>query len=426
MEPAQLAALVIFIGTVIVVISGVMDRALAAMLGVVFMVLLGVMEPSDVVRFVDWNILALLVGIWLIAGYFTDSGVPEHLAMRMLQRSKGDLAKLMIMMATFAALISMFVDNVVVVLMTAPMILSLCRSLKVNPSPFVLFTALSANFSGTALLIGDLPPMMLASVAGIGFMDFFVNQGRLSAFPILMSTLTLLMVLYWLYFKKRFRFSHVHSDFSSVKLGLKDSRLAKLSSLFFAGTVVALAMHEVLNLPLGLIGMCGAIALALAVRRDFDKQLSGIDWRAVFFYASLFALVGGLEKVGVIEMLAHGISSFIGTSTLTNVSVIYWTSAGLVSVVEHDAYILVMLHVIKDLSALHGITPYPLWWSLVLAGTLGSNFTMMGAPALLVALNICEKEGYRVSPREFFKMTVPYSALSLIICFFITLAAWTL
>ncbi len=425
LEVSQLVALVVFVATVIVVISGVVDRALAAMAGVALMVLLGVLEPSDVVRYIDWNILALLVGIWLIAGYFTDSGVPEYIAFRMLRRSGGDLAKLMIMMASFAALISMFVDNVVVVLMMAPMIFSMCRSLKVDPSPFVIFTALSANFSGTALLIGDLPPMMLASVAGIGFMDFFISQGRPAAFPILMLTLILLMIIYWAYFKRQSW--RLDNSWRLNKMPhIKNERLAILSTLFFAGTVAALAMHEVLGLPLGLIGFCGAIVLALAVKEGFEERLSEIDWRAVFFYAALFALVGGLKKVGLIGMLAGWVASLIGSSRLLGVSVIYWVSAGLVSVVEHDAYILVMLNTIKELSILYGIDPYPLWWSLVLSGTLGSNFTMMGAPALLVALNICEREGYKVNLKDFFKMTVPFSAASLIICFAITVAFWAL
>ena len=46
----------------------------------------------------------------------------------------------------------------------------------------------SANFMGTALLLGDLPPQMLHSVAGAEFFDFIWQHGRPSSFPILMVT----------------------------------------------------------------------------------------------------------------------------------------------------------------------------------------------------------------------------------------------
>ena len=45
-----------------------------------------------------------------------------------------------------------------------------------------------ANFMGTALIIGDLPPQMLHSVAGAEFFDFIWQFGRPSSFPILMVT----------------------------------------------------------------------------------------------------------------------------------------------------------------------------------------------------------------------------------------------
>ena len=35
-----------------------------------------------------------------------------------------------------------------------------------------------------------------------------------------------------------------------------------------------------------------------------------------------------------------------------------------------------------------GVAPWPLWWMLLWSGTLGSNLTVAGAPALYAALNI--------------------------------------
>jgi Na+/H+ antiporter NhaD/arsenite permease-like protein len=54
--------------------------------------------------------------------------------------------------------------------------------------------------------------------------------------------------------------------------------------------------------------------------------------------------------------------------------------------------ILAMLYVIRDLGANTGINPWPLYWMLLWAGTLGSNMTIAGAPALYVAKNLGEKE----------------------------------
>ena len=87
-----------------------------------------------------------------------------------------------------AGVISMFVDNVVTILMMAPVALPLARAVGVPAAPVILMIGFGANFMGTALIIGDLPPQMLHSVAGAEFFDFIWQFGRPSSFPILMVT----------------------------------------------------------------------------------------------------------------------------------------------------------------------------------------------------------------------------------------------
>ena len=91
----------------------------------------------------------------------------------------------------------------------------------------------------------------------------------------------------------------------------------------------------------------------------------------------------------------------------------------MVGVVEHDAFILTLLYVIRDLGDSHGVDPWPLYWGLVWAGTLGSNLTIAGAPALYVALTMGEKEdGRNWSLKEFLSYSVPYVMISLLCALF--------
>ena len=161
---------------------------------------------------------------------------------------------------------------------------------------------------------------------------------------------------------------------------------------------------------------------------DFEETLSEIDWRAVMFYVALFALVGGLEKGGVIEAVAHWLVPFIHSSLFLGTTVLYWVSAAICGVVEHDAYILTLLYVIRDLAQQSpDIDPWPLYWALLWAGTLGSNLTIAGAPALFVAVNLGKKEDQRKVPlKEFFSYTVPYVLISLAVCYVITILLWVL
>jgi Na+/H+ antiporter NhaD/arsenite permease-like protein len=339
-----------------------------------------------------------------------------------------------------AGFVSMLIDNVVVVLMFAPVIFHACRRFNFSAFGPVLFVGLCANFMGTAMLLGDLPPQMLHSVSGIEFGGFLWHSGRPSSFFILLISYIITVGFFYWKFSRMYR--GVKMDLSIMEEEkpldhIKDKPFAIVVCLVFLLTILAMAFRPIFGYPLGFIAMWGAITLILffeIFKKSFtlempnvEQVLSELDWRAIFFYVSLFALVGGLEHSGVIKLIANGITPLIQKSLIAGSSLLYWVTAPIVAIVEHDAYILTMLYVVRDLGTQQGINPWPLYWCLLWAGTLGSNLTVAGAPALFVAKNMGEKEDQRkVSLKEFFSFTFPYVIISLIFCYIPAMLIWVL
>ncbi|MGH8622818.1 MAG: SLC13 family permease, partial [Burkholderiales bacterium] len=399
MEPMQWLTLIVFGLTILAVITNVVDSTLAALIGVAVMCWLGIMTEADAFKYVDWNVMAILVGIWIIAGYFGKSGVPSWLSIQALKLSGGRPGFLVIILTFLAGVISMFVDNVVTILMMAPVALPLARAVKVPPVPVILMIGFGANFMGTALLIGDLPPQMLHSVAGAEFFDFIWQFGRPSSFPILMLTFVVTLAAMWVY---GFRGHRRVTDMSSlgVEASIPNPLFATIVVAWFIGTVVAMSLREHIGVQLGFIALTGAISLVLVLAvlgervkeaSSFEEALQELDWRAIFFYIALFALVGGLEKSHILDLLANALKPIFTENYALGATLLYWVTVPIVGLVEHDAYILTFLYTIKDM-AQGGIEPWPLWWMLLWSGTLGSNLTVAGAPALYVALTLGEKE----------------------------------
>ena len=65
MEPIQIATAVIFAITIIFVIIRKIDTVVAALLGVIAMVIIGGMTEVQAFKFVDWNVMMILISIWL-------------------------------------------------------------------------------------------------------------------------------------------------------------------------------------------------------------------------------------------------------------------------------------------------------------------------------------------------------------------------
>jgi len=383
---------------------------------------------------VDWNVMAILISVWVIASYFGRTGVPSWLSVQALRLSGGRPGLLVMILSVLAGVISMFVDNVVVILMMAPVALPLARALKLPVTPLVLMIGFAANFMGSAMLLGDLPPQMLHSVAGAEFGDFFWHQGRPSSFPILMVTFAITLSAMYAY---GFR-GHARQSVDLHALGLETRIPNKLFATLVVGwfllTVLGMAFRQVIGVKLGFIAMTGAVTLVLLMELlgdrvkapSFESVLAELDWRAIFFYVALFALVGGLERVGLLDTLAHQLRPVFAESYALGATLMYWVTVPIVGIVEHDAYILTFLHTIKDMQK-EGVEPWPLWWMLLWSGTLGSNLTVAGAPALYAALNICQREEERkISPREFLSWSVPFTLVAAATCYALGMLFWVL
>ena len=74
MEAMQWMTLIVFAVTILIVITNWIDSTLAALIGVAIMCWMGVMTETEAFKLVDWNVMAILIGIWIIAGYFGQIG----------------------------------------------------------------------------------------------------------------------------------------------------------------------------------------------------------------------------------------------------------------------------------------------------------------------------------------------------------------
>ncbi len=442
METIQLIALVIFLAAIGLIIWGKIDRAIIGIVGVAVMVFAGVMTETEAFFFVDWNVIAILFGIWIIAGYFGKTGIPQYLAVKVLRVSRRNIGLFLVLLGVLSGFISMFVDNVVVILMMAPVVFHITKNLKLPSFPFLIYVGLSANFMGTAMLLGDLPPQMLHSVSGIEFPEFIWQLGRPSSFFILTVTFLVTSFLFYQFkFKKMFTESTAGNDALDQLVAadpakfIKNKKFATVVIGAFLATILAMSLRQFIGLHLGFIAITGMIVLVLITEcfprslgsPSFENIIDETDMRTLFFYITLFILVGAINHAGIISMIAGAMAPFIQSNLVLGTSVVYWVTAPIVGIVEHDAYILSLLYLVKDSAVSAGVSPWPLWWAVLWAGTLGSNLTIAGAPALFVAQNICEKEeSCKVGLKQFLSYSAPFVAITLLICYILMLIIWVI
>ncbi len=280
MELTLIAAAVIFLISITLVITGIIDTVIAAFLGVVAMIAFGVMTDVDAFQVVDWNVIFILIGIWIIALYLGKTGVPEFIATKLLILSKGSVPLFIILIGTVSGLISTLVDNVVVVLMMAPILFAVSRQYKFPAYGAILFVGLCANFMGTGLLLGDLPPQLLHSVSGIEFDGFIWHSGRPSSFFVLLATYAVVIVVFYYVFARKLkgRTMDFKPEEQNASQHIKSRLFVWLVSLCFLGTILAMAFRPLFGVRLGMITLSGAACLVLLLQ-IFKRSWMPLPWK---------------------------------------------------------------------------------------------------------------------------------------------------
>ena len=399
-------------------------RAWTACLGGTVLVLTGVLRWDDaLLRTISWNIMGLFIGTLVLAELFMLSRVPAVLAEWMVDKARSARGS-MLALCALSGLISMFVENVAVVLLIAPVALSLAQRLKVSPVPLLLGIAVSSNLQGTATMTGDPPSMILAGFMRMGYLDFFVYQGRPGVFfAVQIGALCSLLMLAMLFRKHRAEGAVVTQEKARswvptmllvlLVSGLSISTLVDPEFAWFAGSF---------TLALALLGTVWFVASA---KWGTAKSLfNALDWDTTFFLVGVFLLVGGLTASGWLQRIAVGISGAVGTNTNMAFFLIVTFSVLVSAVVDNVPFLLVMIPVVQEV-AQRVNAPLPLlMFGLLIGACLGGNLTPIGASANVVTLGILKKRGYTVSYREFMSIGIPFTVAATVPACLFVLWVW--
>jgi Na+/H+ antiporter NhaD/arsenite permease-like protein len=123
-------------------------------------------------------------------------------------------------------------------------------------------------------------------------------------------------------------------------------------------------------------------------------------------------MVGALVKVGVIDSLAEKVIDLTDGNLLLATMLLLVVSAVLSAIVDNIPYVATMTPLVVALAASIPGDTTVLWWALALGADLGGNATSIGASANVVAIGTAERSGHRIRFREFLRLGIPVTAVT--------------
>jgi Na+/H+ antiporter NhaD/arsenite permease-like protein len=370
-----------------------------------------------IVGAIDYNTVGLLLGMMIIVAILSESGVFQWVGIKASKASKGNLWKLMVILCTFTAVTSMFIDNVTTILLMVPVTVAVFRIFRVSPMPFILAQALASNVGGSATLIGDPPNIMIGSAAGIDFNAFIIHMG-----PTIAVSFAASLFLLKFMFRKELK-AQVQNLEELMKEDersyLKDKGVLKKSLAVLLGVVALFVVHGSLHIEPSVIALGGAGVLLAITRASPEKVFREVDWPTLIFFTGLFIIVGVAEHAGMIELLSKAALGATGGNPWLAFAMIIWMSgiaSAFVDNIPFTATMIPLVHTLNESAGAFGdLHISPLWWALSLGANLGGNGTLIGSSAGIVAAGISEKHGHPISFVRWLRAGFPFMIITVAI-----------
>ena len=426
----MMATLGVLIGMYVILITEVVHRTALALFGALVMLIIlfstGTLDPHDSVDFVigaiDFNTIGLLLGMMVIVGILGETGIFQYIGIKAAKISKGNVWKLMILLAVITAVGSAFLDNVTMVLLMVPVTISVCRILNINPISLILAQIFASNIGGATTLIGDPPNIMIGSAAGIDFMTFAYHMT-----PEIILTMGVTIVLFKFMFRKDLKQKPENvqklQELDASK-EIKDKMLLKKSAIVLGAVILMFMLHGMIGLEVSIIALGGAAVLLVVTGKQPQVAFRHVEWPTLLFFCGLFVIVGGVEVSGALELLAHNILEITGGELGATMFSITIVSAFASAFVDNIPFTATMIPIIESISVdptfADNLSTYsynPLWYALAFGADLGGNGTLIGASANLVAIAVAEKFGYRIFFREFLIKGMPIMIITTMVAF---------
>jgi Na+/H+ antiporter NhaD/arsenite permease-like protein len=388
------------------------DRTLVALFGGLLVVVLGVIDQHEAFAAIDLNVIFLLAGMMVIAGGLSRTGFFRFVAGHAIRLSRGQPFRLLLVLSLLTALLAAVLDNVTTVVLLTPVTLSIARTLKVSPFPYLISEVFASNIGGTATLIGDPPNILIGSAAGLDFAAFLVNLG-----PVVVVILAAFVGIMWLNFGRGMEDDADRLDILATvdpAAAITDRPLMYRALAVLLLTLVGFLLHSALGLEAATIALLGATLLMIVGRLDPHDAFRDIEWSTLFFFVGLFMLIEAVVKVGIVGGIADALARAAGGDLTIATLGILWFSAAASAIVDNIPYTATAIPIVQHL-AQSGLTADPMWWALALGACLGGNLTIVGASANIVVANLAARDGHPITFMQFFRYGLLVVLASLLI-----------
>jgi len=399
-----IAGIVIFIASYVVFAFGKfpgmkIDRPGMAIIGAVLMVAFRVVTAEDALRSVDFATVVLLFSMMLVVANLRLVGLFDTLAEFVVTRMGPSHLLGAVILST--GVLSAFFVNDIICLVMVPIVLNITKRMGVSPMGYLLAVATASNIGSVATITGNPQNILIGSYSGIPYIRFLAHLGPVAVGGLVIDW----AILHWM-FRKEHRTSEPVLDKPANNptqptegcMGHPQTSLVKPAIV-----VVLVIVGFLVGFPPALVAAVGAAVILITRSMEPRRVYDEVDWGLLVFFVGLFVIVGGAQKVGIVD----GMLDIAQNWNLHSTGIFVVVTTVLSNIVSNVPAVMLLKSLVPQFA-----NPQHGWLLLAMASTLAGNLTITGSVANIIVVEGARKE-VKIGFKDYLRVGVPVTVATL-------------
>ena len=340
-------------------------------------------------KYIEWEAIIVILCMSIITKIAQDSNILEFLAVKLFKISKGNEKTFFYLICVITVFLASIISDAVVVLILAPVVIRLCRFLRIKAGTYLLGMTICINIGSIITPFSSGENIIISTQFGLDTL-YFIQYYWIYSFFLLFITAYLI---------DKFLLSRepVIEEFNK-KMVLDvinaDVMISNKKMFYFNSIAILVTIALFAILPLLYLTAAFSAFLLVMINKKFTNKKTSeffkdVEWEIIFFFISLYVVIGCLLEAGF-EDLFKDIPFQLLSPFL--VSLIILIIVSLISgFVANTPTALIFIPIVGLLIEGFNFPSIPLYFAFIIGINIGGNLIPQGAACDMLTLKIAQK-----------------------------------
>lgn len=376
------------------------------------------------IEYVEFEAIIVILCMSIITKVAQDSNILEYLAVKLFKFSKGNRTYFLFLLCVITTLLAAIISDVVVVLILAPVVIRICRFLRIRAGTYLLGMTICINIGSIITPFSSGENIIIATAFNLDTLYFVQYYWIFSFFLLFMTIFTIDRLI----LKKEPEIDEKQKryvlELIDADVMIKNKKMFYFNSIAIIITIILFAILPYLYLTAAI----AALILVIVNKKYTNKSLSDLfkdmEWEIIFFFISLYVVIGCMLIAGFKDLFI-GIPFEILSPFFLSLIILIMVSL-ISGFVANTPTALIFIPIIEVLINQYHFPPIPLLFAFIIGINIGGNLIPQGAACDMMTLKIAQNNavenlGFKRLLKNGAAFALLHIALSIGFLFIITL-----